>query len=220
MASRRYGILFPLAALVACGGGTMRVAQDDGNGDTPVSLSPTPETGPADTAMSTQARDGDSLPTRASDSLLARASDSLPADSIADKGYAAYGEGSGLALRRIGQWTRTGIDEARRLVIRNANAWADFWSELGVGDRPEVDFTQNVVVAVAAGQRPTGGYEIAVERVSRTNGELTVEVVETTPGPNCMTTASLTQPVDVVVIPEVETKNWSFVERKEVRGCR
>jgi len=213
MVPRRYGILFPLAAIVACASGsTMRVADDDGSGETPVALSPTPEAGPTDTAMSTQARD--------SDSLTPRAGDSLPAASIAEKGYAAYGAGGGLALRRIGQWTRTGINEGRRLVIRDANAWANFWSELGVGDRPDVDFTQNVVVAVAAGQRPTGGYEIAVERVARANGELTVEVVETTPGPNCVTAGSLTQPVDVVVIPEVTAKNWSFVERKEVRGCR
>jgi hypothetical protein len=212
MIPRRYGILIPLAALMGCASGTtMRVAQDEGSGDTPVALSPPPEPGPADTAASTQAPETDSLATRGSDSLAVNGE---------GKGYAAYGEGSGLALRRMGQWTRTGVSEARRLVIRNANAWADFWSELGVGDRPDVDFTQNVVVAVAAGQRPTGGYEIAVERVSRTNGELTVEVVETTPGPNCMTTASLTQPVDVVVIPSVATKSWSFVERREVRGCR
>jgi hypothetical protein len=35
-----------------------------------------------------------------------------------------------------------------------------------------------------------------------------------------MTTASLTQPVDVVVVPNVNAKSWSFVERREVRGCR
>jgi hypothetical protein len=91
---------------------------------------------------------------------------------------------------------------------------------LGVGDRPAVDFSRDVVVAVSAGQRPTGGHEIAIERVINNGGELTVEVVETTPGPNCMTTASLTQPVDVVVVPGVAPRSWSFVERKEVRGCR
>jgi hypothetical protein len=76
-----------------------------------------------------------------------------------------------------------------------------------------------VVVAVAAGQRPTGGYEIAVDRVRQVNGELTVEVVETTPGPNCTTTTSLTQPVDVIVVPAPTARSWSFIERKEVRGC-
>jgi hypothetical protein len=209
MIPRRYGLLFPIAALVACAGGTtMRVAQDDGNGDAPVALSPTPEPGPTelpgDTVTRTPAGETDSLSTEAS----------------GEKGYAAYANGGSLELRRIGQWTRTGVGEARRLIIRDANAWADFWSELGVGDRPAVDFTRNVVVAVAAGQRPTGGFEIAVNGVRQANGELTVEVVETAPGPNCMTTASLTQPVDVVVVPALTARNWSFVERKEVRGCR
>ena len=214
MIPRRYGILFPLAALVACAGGTtMRVAPDEGSGDAPVALSPTPEPGPneqsGDTARKTPSRETDSLST-----------DSLSTEATGEKGYAAYANGGSLELRRIGQWTRTGVGEARRLIIRDANAWADFWSELGVGERPAVDFTRDVVVAVAAGQRPTGGYEIAVDRVSQANGELTVEVVETAPGPNCMTTASLTQPVDVVVVPALTAHNWSFVERKEVRGCR
>jgi hypothetical protein len=83
-----------------------------------------------------------------------------------------------------------------------------------------VDFNQDVVVAVAAGQRPTGGYEIAIDRVTQTNGGLTVEVVERTPGPNCMTTASLTQPVDVVLLPAADTKSLTFLERKELRDCR
>lgn len=185
----------------------MRVAQDDASGDDPVALSPTPETG-------TNERTGDTVTHTPS-----RETDSVSTGATGEKGYAAYGDGAGLELRRIGQWTRTGIGEARRLVIRDANAWANFWSELGVGDRPAVDFTRDMVVAVAAGQRPTGGYEIAVDRVRQANGELTVEVVETAPGPNCVTTASLTQPVDVVVIPALTARSWSFVERKEVRGC-
>jgi hypothetical protein len=209
MNPRCYGLLFPLAALVACAGGTtMRVAQDDGNGDAPVALSPTPEPGPTE-------RPGDTVT-----NTPPRESDSLSTEATGEKGYAAYANGGSLELRRIGQWTRTGVGEARRLIIRDANAWADFWSELGVGDRPAVDFTRDVVVAVAAGQRPTGGYEIAVSRVHQANGELIAEVVETAPGPNCTTTASLTQPVDVVVVPALTARNWSFVERKEVRGCR
>jgi hypothetical protein len=157
-------------------------------------------------------------PSTPAETLDSAASATATPDSA--QGYASYGESSDLAIRRIGQWTRTGINEARRLIIRDANAWAAFWSELGVGDRPSVDFSRDLVIAVAAGQRPTGGHEITVSRVTESKGELQVEVVETTPGPNCMTTASLTQPVDVVVVPGVTTRSWSFTERKEVRGCR
>jgi hypothetical protein len=110
--------------------------------------------------------------------------------------------------------------EARRLVIRDATTWAEFWSELGLGDQPGVDFSKDIVIAVAAGQRPSGGHEIAVKQISQTSGELTIEVVETRPGPNCIATTSLTQPVDVVVIPRVNSRGWSFVDQHEVRACQ
>ena len=205
MIPRRCALLLPFAALAACAGGsTIRVA-DEPSETAPVALAPAPE----------QAAEPVISPT---DSITPS---TLPQDTAQlEQGYAPYGSGTALDIRRIGQWTRTGISEARRLVIRDANTWAEFWSELGVGGRPAVDFSRDVVVVVAAGQRPSGGHEIAVDRVSQTDGELAVEVVETTPGPNCMTTSSLTQPVDVVVVPAVAPRTWSFVERKEVRGCR
>ena len=206
MIPRWFALLIPIAALAGCGAGhTIRVAEGDAPASEPVALAPTPASEPAPVGASP------------SDTASAAAAPS-------EQGYAPYGNNRGnnrtLDLRRIGQWTRTGIGESRRLVIRDANAWAQFWSELGVGDRPSVDFNHDVVVAVAAGQRPTGGYEIAIDRVTQSDGQLTVEVVERTPGPNCMTTASLTQPVDVVVVPAADAKSLSFLERKEIRGCR
>jgi hypothetical protein len=185
----------------------MRVAQDDPAEDSgPVALAPAPDSAPESTATA------------------APAPAPVPAttpDSVSTQGYAPYGNtGGDLELRRIGQWTNTGISESRRLVIRDANTWARFWAELGVGERPAIDFSQNLVVAVAAGQRSSGGYEIAVRRVSQANSDLTIEVEETAPGPNCMTTSALTQPVDVVVLPAVGARSWSFIEHQEVRGCR
>ena len=210
MISRMLALLIPIAALAGCAAGsTLRVAEGEGGTTTaePVALAPAPVDPEASPAPS-------ETPTQPSTPL--QDSSAAPV-----QGYAPYGgETRALDIRRIGQWTRTGVGEARRLVIRDANAWDQFWSELGVGERPEVDFTRDVVIAVAAGQRPTGGYEIAIDRVTQANRELTVEVVERTPGPNCMTTASLTQPVDVVTVPASEARSWSFVERKEIRGCR
>ena len=202
MIPRWFAFLIPIAVLAGCGAGrTIRIAQGDSTASEPVALAPTPAPEPAS---------GQVTP---SDTASAAAAPS-------EHGYAPYGDNRTLDIRRIGQWTRTGIGESRRLVIRDANAWGQFWSELGVGERPSVDFNRDVVVAVAAGQRPTGGYEIAVDRVTQSDGQLTVEVVERTPGPNCMTTASLTQPVDVVVVPAADAKSLSFLERKEIRGCR
>ncbi len=207
MIPRPLALLIPVVALLGCASGrTIRVAEgEETTTNQPVSLAPEPAAEPQEVA---------SVP----DSALQTA----PATDTAGpaQGYAPYGNARTLDIRRIGQWTRTGISEARRLVIKDANTWAAFWSELGVGDRPDVDFTRSVVVAAAAGQRPTGGHEIAIDRVTQSDGELTVEVVERTPGPNCVTTASLTQPVDVAVVPASDVRGWSFMERKEIRGCR
>src|SRR5207249_8127516 len=105
--------------------------------------------------------------------------------------YQGYTGGATLQIRRIGQWSHTGIEKPRRQLIQDANAWAQFWSELGVGDRPEVDFTHELVIAVASGRQRSGGFSIAVERVAQQEGDLTIQVVEISPGPNCVTTSEL-----------------------------
>jgi hypothetical protein len=210
MRSRWFALMIPIAALAGCASGsTIRVAEDEETMAEPVSLAPAPEPEPGAPAAAAPAPLPDS-------SVQAPSS---PEQGYAPYGNAPYGNAASLEVRRIGQWSHTGIGEARRLVIRDANAWAAFWSELGAGDRPEVDFTQNVVVAVAAGQRRSGGYEIAVDRVNQNDGQLIIEVVETTPSPNCLTTGALTQPVDVVVVSVAAPRGWSFLERKEIRGC-
>jgi hypothetical protein len=206
--------LIPVLILAGCAGGsTMRVAKDDPAEDSgPVALAPAPEPARESTAV---------LEPAAAPSAPASRPVMGSADSSGSQGYAPYGaSASGLELRRIGQWTHTGIAESRRQVIRDANSWAQFWAELGVGERPAVDFSRSMVVAVAAGQRSSGGYEIAVKRVTQAGGELTIEVEETAPGPNCVTTSVLSQPVDVVTVPAVGPQSWRFVERNEVRGCR
>jgi hypothetical protein len=213
MISRLFALLVS-AALVGCASGsTIRATDGDDEGTSgPVSLAPAPsEEAQAEPAPATEP--SSSVPSQPPAEQPQTAAQ--PA-----QGYAPYASTRTIDIRRLGQWTRTGIGESRRLVIRNANAWTQFWSELGVGEQPNVDFTRDVVVAVAAGQRSTGGFEIAVDRITQTDGELSVEVVERTPGPNCITTTSLTQPVDVVVVPVADARSWSFMERKEIRSCR
>jgi PrcB C-terminal len=124
-------------------------------------------------------------------------------------------------IRRIGQWSNTGIAESRHLIIQDNRAWTELWSQLGVGEQaPQVDFNRNVVIAVSMGQRSSGGYDVAVQGVTEIAGELTVDVVETSPALTCATTMALTQPVDVVVVVGAAgARSWNFREKKETRGC-
>jgi hypothetical protein len=122
-------------------------------------------------------------------------------------------------IRRIGSWISSGIKGSRRLVIRDSATWSQFWSELGAGVQPQVDFSRDLVIAVASGEQSSGGYDIRIQRVSREGGELRIEVLETSAGPECMTTAALTQPVDVVMVPTAGVTGWSFVDREATRPC-
>jgi hypothetical protein len=133
--------------------------------------------------------------------------------------YAAYDASGSLPIRRIGQWTASGISTAERMVIRDDSTYARFWQALGAGERPPVDFSRDVVIAVAAGQRPSGGHAIAVERVAHAGAGMVVEVVETVPGPGCWTTQQLTRPVDVVVVAAADARTWSFSDRTRVQPC-
>jgi hypothetical protein len=133
--------------------------------------------------------------------------------------YVPYDAGT-LQIRRIGQWSTSGITTPARLVIRDDSSYARFWASLGAGERPSVDFTKDVVIAVADGQQTTGGHSIAVERVTRAGQGLAVEVLETSSAPGCAVTQALTQPVDVVVVAAGDARTWSFSDRSQVNGCQ
>lgn len=116
------------------------------------------------------------------------------------------------------------VTDRRRLVIRDAAEWAQFWNEAtsNVQPRPAVpavDFTTGMLVVATMGTRPSGGYAIAVERAYEdAGGRVHAEVLEVSPGAGCVTTAALTAPVAVVRVPR-RPGAVEFVERTRVREC-
>jgi protease stability complex PrcB-like protein len=200
--------LLVLLSTAACGRGRL-VPADTAE---PVAAPPAPEPvaapGPAGQPVA-------QAPTHKSDTTAA----AVPVAPAPAAGYAPYDSSTSIAIRRIGQWSTSGITAPVRVVIRDDNAYAKFWSGLGdAASRPSVDFTRDLVIAVAAGQQSTGGHSIAVERVTRVDAGLAVEVTETVPGQGCATTQALTQPVDVVVVAAADVRTWSFSDRRVV-GC-
>ena len=134
--------------------------------------------------------------------------------------YEATGLEGDLEVRRLGSWSQSPYQEAERAVIREAESLARLWARLGAAqEQPNVDFANDVVIVAALGQRPTGGYEIAVRRAAVEQGRLVVEVLSSSPGRNCMTTMALTQPVAVVAVAAAGAEPVEFVEREERRDC-
>lgn len=59
----------------------------------------------------------------------------------------------------------------------------------------------------AMGEKPTGGYEIKIERVEETpNGEIVVVVTGRSPAPGQIVTQALTYPRDLVAIDQTDRK--------------
>jgi hypothetical protein len=117
----------------------------------------------------------------------------------------------------------SGIGEKRRETVRDQASWTRLWAEIHAGQTPvepppAVDFSREMLVAVALGTRPTGGFAVKVRGVATRGDRLEVAVLETCPPPGAMVTAALTQPVEVVRVPRL-SQTPTFKEERET-SCR
>ena len=123
-----------------------------------------------------------------------------------------------------GTVTTSGILERRRLVIEDAATWSAVWADLHATSLPQpeiplVDFGEAWIVVAAMGQRPTGGYEIAISDVSRDGGKIVIKVLETTPGSTCFTSQALTAPATAIAVHGARGGEVEFIELTESRDC-
>lgn len=117
----------------------------------------------------------------------------------------------------------SGLDQPERLVVRDEVAWREVWAAIWRRHSPEpplpeVDFSQDILVVVALGQRSSGGFGIIADSAFTTNGELMIRVRTIAPGPRCYTTGAFTQPVDVARVPRMALA-VRFREQPEVHDC-
>lgn len=96
------------------------------------------------------------------------------------------------------------LDQPLNEVVRNEPQWWSLWTLMYPGATPraapEVDFARKMLIVVATGARPSGGFEIAVRSVVVRGDALEVEVLETCPAPDAGVTMELTRPVEVVIL--------------------
>lgn len=88
------------------------------------------------------------------------------------------------------------------MVVRSPAEWDTLWkSHAGPQAVPVVDFSTNMVAAVFLGERPTGGYRVAIVGVRRENDALVLDYVERAPGAADIVTQVLTSPFHIVKLP-------------------
>jgi hypothetical protein len=98
-------------------------------------------------------------------------------------------------------------------VIHNREAWVEMWKRIynanppdqAMALLPEVDFSREMLIVAALGERPTGGYGIIIDSACEQEKELEV-VVRSISRLRCGVTQSLTQPLDIVRLPKSELR--------------
>jgi len=107
----------------------------------------------------------------------------------------------------IDQGTNSGLTVKQNYVILNNNDWQNFWQQLKanylpIPAMPEIDFNQEMIIAVAMGQKSTGGYTITIKDINKSADALTV-ISQNTSANGGITTQALTQPYCVVKINKI-----------------
>ena len=95
------------------------------------------------------------------------------------------------------------LTEPAELVVGDAASWEATWELLTAATvpaphRPAVDFSREVVLVVAAGERPSGGWGVTIDAVEAADGGLAVSYTVAGPAPECVAAQLMTAPVDVV----------------------
>lgn len=110
-----------------------------------------------------------------------------------------------IKIERQWQGYYSGFTSPSRMVITTAQDWKEAWQKihslkLPVPKTPKIDFAKQMVLAVFMGEKRSGGYEIKISKISKTEGGIFVEVAEKEPSPESLRTMALTSPYHIVVI--------------------
>ena len=105
----------------------------------------------------------------------------------------------------IQQGTYSGKKDAYAEVIDNEAKWMDLWKQhvsvlVPQPPAPEIDFAGNVVAAIFAGEKTTGGYAVVIKNVVADADDVVVHYRITEPQPNSFTLQVISQPYAMVRI--------------------
>ena len=94
-----------------------------------------------------------------------------------------------------------------RLVIKNRDEFSNFWKQKnarvvsGQSAPPEIDFSKEMIVVAAMGERPTSGYWTYIDGACEVDGQIEVFVSTVEGGGKCGAVFTvLTYPADAVLL--------------------
>ena len=128
-------------------------------------------------------------------------------------GTPAAGEG----ITTLARGSHSGITAQEAALITSLSEWEALWRRHASRFEPPpamppVDFSRNSVVALFAGERPTGGYSLQIVEAELQGEVLRVSALEVRPAPGQTVTQAFTQPYHIIAVPRVKKQT-----RLEVR---
>jgi hypothetical protein len=114
---------------------------------------------------------------------------------------------SGIPFSTLAQGETSGVTVSASLAIKSQKAWQTLWAQHATASPaapPAVDFSREIVLAVFAGERRTGGYEVTITAVEARGGGVLVTYREAKPAPGIFLIQQLTHPYHFVIIPRIE----------------
>lgn len=120
--------------------------------------------------------------------------------------------------------------QKKNYVLRSQAEWQKLWQQMQgeqfVRNRAsldsalrKIDFSKQVIIAVFLGEKPSGGYGIAITKLVRHAKQLEVFIEEKLPGTDCFTTQALTYPFHVIVT-EASVLKVVFTSKQSTTACR
>ena len=97
--------------------------------------------------------------------------------------------------------------EAKNMVVKSAEEWRACSHPTAPGsatDLKDFDWSKHMLIAVALGSRPSGGYGIEIDHVVSKGSYWLVHARETRPATGSLQTQMLTSPFDCVSTPRFE----------------
>ena len=124
----------------------------------------------------------------------------------------AYGTGGGqVPFATVDKGSRSGVRERKFVVIKTSQEWEALWRAHRSGTSPDkpapaLDIQSEMILAVFAGEKKTGGYGIEILRIEEDGAarSLNAFVRETSPAPSAIVIQMLTQPYHIVKLRKVD----------------
>jgi len=117
-------------------------------------------------------------------------------------------------FQTVAKGYRSGVRTPLQVVARSQTEWEKLWRQHSsieaTSPLPIIDFEKHIIVGLFLGDKPTGGYNVAITRAEQSDSDLIAYYEETLPRPGGIVIQTLTQPFHIVRVTRANYSNVIF----------